>query len=226
MDRITRTQPSPSSVSAFSIFNPTRLAEAEALFKRAIAIREGTLGPNHHHTAESLYSLGNVYRTQRHLVEAEPLLEQAMAIYMKTLGPNHPSTAFSIRNLATLYRLQGRYSEAEPLLQQALEIQDRSFGPGHPGTAFALNDLGWYYYEQEDFAEAERYFKRMLEVMERTDDHPYLLKGLRDYAALLHRVGRDAEAEALETRAGRVEAERAGSNHESAIPTNRQDTAH
>ena len=51
-----------------------RYAEAEPLYKRALAIGEKTLGPEHPEVATSLKNLRLLYRAQGRDAEAEPLL--------------------------------------------------------------------------------------------------------------------------------------------------------
>ena len=70
---------------------------------RALAICEKTLGPEHPHTAQSLYNLAALYLAQGKYEPAEPLLKRAVAIREKQLGPEHPETAGSLNNLALLY---------------------------------------------------------------------------------------------------------------------------
>jgi tetratricopeptide (TPR) repeat protein len=68
---------------------------AEALFRRALAIDEKTMGPDHpdHPTAATdLNNLAWLYYVQGKYGEAEPLLKRALAIDEKTLGPDHPIT--------------------------------------------------------------------------------------------------------------------------------------
>ena len=78
-------------------------AEAEPLFRRALAIREQALGPDHPDTATSLNNLADLYDSQGRYAEAEPLYRRALAIREQALGPDHPDTATSLNNLARLY---------------------------------------------------------------------------------------------------------------------------
>ncbi len=54
-------------------------AEAEPLYKRALAIYEKALGPEHPHVAASLTGLAALYDAQGHYAEAEPLYQRALA---------------------------------------------------------------------------------------------------------------------------------------------------
>ena len=88
-------------------------SEAEQLFKRSLAIREKSLGPDHPDVAESLSNLAEVYRAQGKYGVAESLYELSLPILQKTLGPEHPTVATSLNNQAELYQDEGKYSEAE-----------------------------------------------------------------------------------------------------------------
>ena len=90
-----------------------RYAEAESHHKRALAIREKTLGENHPDVATSLSGLALVYRAQGKYAEAEPLYQRSLAIWEKALGPEHPHVATGLNNLATLYYARGKWAEAE-----------------------------------------------------------------------------------------------------------------
>ena len=79
-----------------------RLAEAEPLWQRALAIRERALGPDHPDTAQSLNNLAVLYRDQGRLAEAEPLWQRALAIWERALGPEHPHTRTVRDNLADI----------------------------------------------------------------------------------------------------------------------------
>jgi tetratricopeptide (TPR) repeat protein len=87
----------------------------DELAKRALAISEKALGPDHPDVATSLNNLALLYRNQGRYADAEPLYKRSLAIREKALGPDHPDVAQSLNNLAGLYDSQGRYAEAEPL---------------------------------------------------------------------------------------------------------------
>ena len=86
--------------AGYYLYLRARYAEAEPLFRRALAIREKALGPDHPDTAPSLNNLAELLRAQGRYGEAEPLYRLALAIREKALGPDHPDTATSLNNLA------------------------------------------------------------------------------------------------------------------------------
>jgi len=53
-----------------------RLAEAEAMYQRALAGKEKALGPEHTSTLNTINNLGNLYINQGRLVEAEAMYQR------------------------------------------------------------------------------------------------------------------------------------------------------
>jgi len=98
------------------------------------------LGNDHLDTAQSLNSLGILYRNKGNYEQAELLYQCALAIYEQKLGEEHPNTARSLNNLAVLYRNKGNYEQAEPLYQRALAIRERTLGGEHPLTLKTRKD--------------------------------------------------------------------------------------
>jgi tetratricopeptide (TPR) repeat protein len=66
--------------------------EAEALFERALTIREQALGADHPSTGAALVDLANNLRAQHKYERATDLLRRAIAIHERTYGPDHPVT--------------------------------------------------------------------------------------------------------------------------------------
>ncbi len=192
-----------------------RYAEAEPLFKRALAIREQQLGIDHPDTAASLNNLALLYRAQGKYAEAEPLFKRALAIREQQLGIDHPDTAASLNNLALLYQAQGKYAEAEPLFKRALAIYEQQLGIDHPDTATSLNNLAELYRDQGKYAEAEPLYKRALAICEQQlgIDHPDTATNLNNLALLYQAQGKYAEAEPLFKRSLAICEQQLGQDH-------------
>ena len=77
-------------------------AAAEPLYRRALAIREKALGPDHPDVATSLNNLALLLQKKGNYAAAEPLCRRALAIYEKALGTNHPDTITIRNNLNSL----------------------------------------------------------------------------------------------------------------------------
>lgn len=96
--------------------------KAVSELKRALAIWEKTLGPDHPYVANSLNNLAGLYFNQGKYAKAEPLYTRALSIMEKT-APNHPDVANLLDNLAELYVKTGRDKEAIPLLNRVRKIR-------------------------------------------------------------------------------------------------------
>ncbi len=192
-----------------------RYTEAEPLYRRALAIWEKALGPDHPQAATSLNNLAGLLQATNRLSEAEPLCRRALAIWEKALGPDHPQVAIGLNNLAQLLQATNRLIEAEPLMRRALEIDERSYGPDHPNVAIRLNNLADLLRVTNRVGEAEPLMRRALEIDERSygPDHPDVAIDLNNLAQLLQDTNRLSEAEPLYRRALAIWEKALGPDH-------------
>jgi tetratricopeptide (TPR) repeat protein len=183
-----------------------RLDEAEALFKKSIAILEKTVGPMHPDLAKSLNNLAELYRTQNRESEAEAVHQRILAIRERTLGPNHPDVAKSLNNLALIYHAQKRYAAAEAYYQRAILIWEKTPPTDASELAMSLNNLATLYGTEGRYPEAETFFRRSLMIWEKAfgPDHPESVTSLENYAVFLRQMNREAEAAELEVRVNRI----------------------
>ena len=96
-------------------------SETETLYRRALAIQEKTLGPNHPATAATLNNLAVLLAGRGRFTDAEPLHARALAIAEKSLGPTHLDTATMLTTLAVTYDRQGKSVDAEALFAKAVQ---------------------------------------------------------------------------------------------------------
>src|SRR5664280_2776218 len=149
-------------------------AAAEPLFRRALAIDEKALGPEHPDVAIRLNNLGLLLKSEGNYSAAEPLYQQALAIWERELGPDHPDVATALNNLAVLLWTEGNNTAAEPLYRRALAINEKVLGPGHPNVASGLNNLAILLEAKGEYTAAEQLFRRALVIDEKAlgPDHP------------------------------------------------------
>ena len=192
-----------------------RLAEAEPLMRRALAIDETSSGPEHPKVAIRLNNLAQLLKVTNRLAEAEPLYRRALAIDEKSLGPEHPNVATDLNNLALLLKATNRLAEAEPLYRRALAIDEKSFGPDHPEVATDLNNLAQLLQTTNRLAEAEPLMRRALAIDEKSlgPEHPDVATDLNNLALLLKATNRLAEAEPLYRRALAIDEKSFGPDH-------------
>ena len=90
-----------------------KMAEAEAMFLRALAGEEKAWGLDHISTLETVNNLGVLYWKQGKMAEAEARYLRALAGKEKAWGLDHTSTLSTVNNLGALYLKQGKLAEAE-----------------------------------------------------------------------------------------------------------------
>jgi tetratricopeptide (TPR) repeat protein len=192
-----------------------RDADAEPLFKRALAVMEKAVGLDSVAIAPELNNLAALYQRQGRYAEAEPLFKRALALCEKSLPPGHPDVGRSLNNLATLYERQDRHADSEPLFRRALAIYEKAAGPDHPAVATLLNNLGQALKSEGREADAEPLIKRSLAIREKVlgRDHPDVARSLNNLADLYQRQGRYADAEPLFKRALAIREQAAGPDH-------------
>jgi len=113
-----------------ALYEQGRYPEAEDPYRRALAINEKALGPDHPDVATDLNNLAWLLQATGRYAEAEPLYARALAIWEKALGPDHPAVATSLNSLAFLLDATGRYAEAEPL-SSIVPLAPRRLTPGN-----------------------------------------------------------------------------------------------
>ena len=190
-------------------------AQAEPLMRRALAINETSLGPDHPIVAICLNNLALLLRYTNRLAEAEPLYRRALAIGETSLGPDHPNVAIRLNNLAGLLCATNRLNEAEPVYRRALTIDEASYGPDHPDVAIDLNNLANLLKDTNRVAEAESMYRRALAICETSygPDHPNVAISLSNLAGVLYATNRLGEAEPLYRRALAIDEASYGPDH-------------
>jgi len=91
-----------------------RLAEAEPLIRRALAIDEKSFGEKHPNVAIGLNNLAQLFHATNRLSEAEPLMQRHLEIFLqftRDTGHPHPHLMSAINNYAYLQQAMGNRNE-------------------------------------------------------------------------------------------------------------------
>jgi tetratricopeptide (TPR) repeat protein len=180
-----------------------KYADAEGLYKRALAITEKAFGADHPDVANSLNNLALVYQEQGKYLDAEGLYKRTLAIREKALGAGHPDVAQTLDNLALVYQEQGKYTDAEGLYKRGLATYEKALGADHPDVAYSLIGLASVYKQQGKYADAEGLYKRALAIREKAlgADHPDTAQTLDNLADLSSKSGNSKNALAYSRKA-------------------------
>ena len=192
-----------------------RLAEAEPLMQRVVAILENPGGEPLPNYAGALNNLAGLLKATNQLEEAEPLMRRALAIDEDAFGDDHPNVATALNNLAQLLMATNRLKEAEPLMQRVVTIFEKAYGENHPNVATALNNLAQLLKATNRIEEAEPLMRRALAIDEDSfdADHPDVARDLNNLAQLLQDTNRTEEAEPLMRRALAIDEASFGADH-------------
>jgi hypothetical protein len=146
--------------------------------------------------AERLSELALGAQTRGRAGEAERLYREAAEATEKAYGKADPLTAARLSDWGLQLQRMGRLSDAEGVYRRALGIVEKAFAPGHPRRDAALNALALFLEAHGRYPEAEELYRRALkEAAARRSEAG------RNYGSLLRRLGRGAEAAAVEAQA-------------------------
>jgi CHAT domain-containing protein/tetratricopeptide (TPR) repeat protein len=139
-------------------------SEIEALYRRALAIQERSLGPEHPALATTLNNLSAMLDQQGKHSEAEPLQRRALGILERSLGPLHPDTASTLTTLAVSLDRQGKLVEAERAYVRAVQISRQSGNP----RILLLNSsrLGFSLAKRGRYREALPYYREAIDTLD------------------------------------------------------------
>lgn len=155
--------------------------------KKALALAEKQLSPDHVDVATILNNLGMAYVKMNDMKTAEPLFKRALGILEKKLPADDPKIAITLENMLNIYWGQKRYKELEPALKRLITIYRKQGGPRLPD---ALNGLASMYLETNRRAEATPLFLESLPLLEAAG------KDRRDQlASALHALGAIQDAD-------------------------------
>jgi hypothetical protein len=100
-----------------------RLAEAEPLMRRSLAIDEKSYGPEHPNVAIRLNNLALLLKATSRLAEAEPLMRRHLVIFLKFTrytGHSHPNLQAGFKNYERL--LKNLLFTPEQITQRLAEL--------------------------------------------------------------------------------------------------------
>jgi tetratricopeptide (TPR) repeat protein len=113
--------------------NQGKLAEAEAMYDRALQGCEEALGPKHTSTLETVHTLGDLYADQGRLAEAEAMYDRALQGYEEALGaklfPSYMPALNAMFTFGNLLVQTGRDDKAKIMYSRALAGYTAVQGP-------------------------------------------------------------------------------------------------
>jgi tetratricopeptide (TPR) repeat protein len=141
------------------------LAEAESLFRRALALRDEAFGPEHVGAALTLNSLASLCSARGAHEEAEAFLSRALSAAERQGPAGHRELGATLNALARLHYKRGNYPAVEPLLLRLLALK-QAHGREHPEVATVLTSLAALRSAIGRYDHAEQLLRRALAIRE------------------------------------------------------------
>ena len=195
--------------------------DAVPLFRRALALRESSLGPESAEVAEVLNDLGTSLAAKREFDEAETTLRRTLALQERLWGGRDPRVAKTLHNLSGIAYYRGRPAEAERFLQRALAIREAVLAPDDPELAGSLEALAILRRSQGRPAEAVRLLERQVPIVEKIygPGHPELARALLNLGLARLALGEDAAPRQLLERALAIDERTLQPDHRQLVQT-------
>jgi len=180
-------------------------AGAIALFRKGAAIREKIFPEGHPEHFMGFGNLGNELMLSGQYQEAKYYLEAALAGFKRVLPPEHSHIAYATYCVGELERLDGRPDRARPLLERAVAMFERQIA-----LTGSLRDVwnGSNYVEiltslglvDETQGRIEEALEHLGQAQSARSQFPGLTSRdpSKNYARVLRKAGRIAEAEKME----------------------------
>lgn len=200
--------------------------EAEQLYKQIISLDVKDASSNKKFNItdvpEDWVDLSRVYRHEHRYNDAMDAIGRSgvvddRATKAKSSDPKQVTLMhwYSQNELAEIYREKGDLAAAKPLFDRSMEMTDKiPLGERHPRIAELLSDYAAFLEDEGKFDEAESSYKRALDTWaNRYSWNPDQLEhaeALANYAALLRKLNRPAEADPLEAQASAIREKASG----------------
>ncbi len=169
--------------------------EAIAGYRRALALREAALGPEHSDVAFAMARLAGALGWQGRSEEALGYLRRALEI--KTRNGDEDDDMLDMLGVTAVNLAQsGRFDEAVAINQRSIDLSERLLGELHPATVIRIGNSGIFLHQAYRSIDGLRMLDegvaRSREIY--PDDHPGIAYSLRWRARILQRLGRFDEA--------------------------------
>jgi nephrocystin-3 len=180
-----------------------RYAEAEALYRRQMALAQEKTHEHGLALVPSLSNLAQLLQETGRLAEAEPMMHKVLDLVTLHHGAAHPHTATAMHNLGALLCDLKQYELSEELLRKALAVLERYLPPHHPRVTYTARRLSSVLAFTHRIEEAMELRERALSnnIALQGPSHREVGRDLNALALLYVRKGESGIAEALWRRA-------------------------
>jgi hypothetical protein len=136
------------------MFDKGELANSEATYRQALAMKRELLGEMHPDVANTLNNIAFVLDSRGDTKGALATEREALHIYRQIYSGDHPEVAAVTNRIGFWLTITGDYPEAERHLQEGLAMRQRLFGENHPDVASSLENLAILQVAQHRYPQA------------------------------------------------------------------------
>jgi tetratricopeptide (TPR) repeat protein len=187
----TLTEATRLSLTVVKLFNEGKYDEALALGKRALALREAALGPDHEAVQGALLNLAEIYTALKKYGEAQKVVERLVKTHETKIGPEDAGLAILLEKLAFLAYAQRDFKKTEAAYKRALVIREKAFGPDQAEFATSLFLLAEFYRYTGKGEEAQPLYERAALLRKKLfgRENPEYLRTKERYLCLAYETG-------------------------------------
>ena len=195
--------------------------DAVPLFRRALTLRESSLGPGSAEVAEVLNDLGTGLAAKGQFDEAETVLRRTLALQERLWGGRDARVAKTLHNLSGIAFYRGRLDDAEQLLRRSLAIREAALPADDLDLAGSREALALLLRKRGRPAEAAALLERQVPIAEKIYGpvHPELARVLLNLGLARVDLGEDAAARQLLERALAIDEKTLQPDHRQLVRT-------
>jgi TonB family protein len=179
--------------------------EALPLAKRALELREKSVGPEHKLTVVALQNLGAVYSRLDRRSDAIKIYRRVLKIQEKLYGESNAVLCDTLSKLGGALLMEANSTAALEMFNRELKLSEAGFGADAEETVRALQNLASLYFGN-DYNKSFSYLQRVLKIREKQlgENHPDVAALLLKCAGVLRQANRKAEADDYEARGKKI----------------------
>jgi tetratricopeptide (TPR) repeat protein len=143
-------------------------AQAEAIYRRVLSVRQRVHGPTHPLCLLTLTNISTALADMGKYATAETMCRRLLPVMRDVLGGGDMRTLSVVNTLAVALANQGKAADAEPMFRELLEIKTRTLGQGHRITLTGAHSLALNLKKQGSLTEAKHVAANALEAARRS----------------------------------------------------------
>lgn len=184
------------------LYRERKYDEALPLAKRAVQLRERTLGADDQLVRNAYFNLAEIYIALRKYGEAESSLQRVISSY-KSAEPDDVRLSDVLDRMALVQYAQGDVDKSEAAYLKSLRIREKRFGADSANAAKSVLLLADLYQLTGKYEKAAPYYQRLISIREKSagpSQGEELADALARYSCLMRKLNRAEEADAWERR--------------------------